>query len=127
MSGFAFVVDYDDTLTLAQNAARRGPDYLVRVPNGHPLFGIDSAYFRQDGAAAPPAGAAAVVTAVPDCMTLGLLEGLVCDAVIGPPDNTPLYGTHSFQPEFLGRAVDMAVAGAACTRVIRAAAEAPTN
>ena len=44
-------------------------------------------------------------------MTLGLLEGLVCDAVIGPSDNAALYGTHCFQPEFLGRAVDMALAG----------------
>ena len=74
MSGFAFVVDYDDTLTPAQNAAFRWPDYLIRVPNDHPLFGIGSAYFRQDGAAAPPAGAAAVVAVVPDCMTLGLLR-----------------------------------------------------
>ena len=74
MSGFAFVVDYDGTLTPAQNSARRGPDYLVRVPNDHPLFGVGSAYFRQDGAAAPPAGAAAAVTVIPDCMTLGLLE-----------------------------------------------------
>ena len=113
MSGFSFVVDYHGTLTPAQNAARRGPDYLVRVPNDHPLFGIGSAYFRfrQDGAAAPPAGAAAVVAVIPDCMALGLLEGHVEDAVIGPPGNVALYGCHCFQPEFLGRAVDMAVSG----------------
>ena len=111
MSGFAFVVEYDGTLTPAQNAARRGPDYLVRVPNDHLLLGIGSTYFRQDGAAAPPAGAAAVVAVVPDCMTLGLLEGLVCDAVIGPSGNAALYGTHCFQPDFLGRVIDMALAG----------------
>ena len=45
MSGFAFVVVYDDTLTPTQNASRRGPDYLVRVPNDHLLLGIGSAYF----------------------------------------------------------------------------------
>ena len=89
MPGFAFVVDYDGTLTPEQNAARRGPDYLVRVPNDHPLFGIGSAYFRQDGAAALPAGAVAVVAVIPDCMALGFLEGLVCDVVIGPPDIRP--------------------------------------
>ena len=111
MSGFAFVVEYDDTRSFAQNAARRGPDYLVRVPKDHPLLGIGSAYFRLGGAAAPPAGATAVVAVVPDCITLGLLEGLVCDAVIGPSDNAILYGTHCFQPEFLGRVVDMALTG----------------
>jgi hypothetical protein len=111
MSGFAFVVEYDDTRSIAQNAARRGPDYLVQVPNDHPLLGIGSAYFRRDGAAAPPADAAAVVAVVPDCITLGFLEGLVCDAVIGPPDNAALYGTHCFQPEFLGRVADMALTG----------------
>ena len=111
MSGFAFVVVYDDTLTPTQNASRRGPDYLVRVPNDHLLLGIGSAYFRQDGAAAPPAAAAAVVAVVPDCMTLGQLEGLVCDAVIGPSGNAALYGTHCFQPDFLGRVIDMALAG----------------
>ena len=99
------------TLTPAQNASRREPDYPVRVPNDHPLFGVGSAYFRQDGAAAPPAGAAAVVAVIPDCIPLGILEGLVCDAVVGPPGNTVLYGTHCFQPDFLGRAVDMAVSG----------------
>ena len=91
MSGFAFVVDYDDTLTPAQNAAFRGPDYLIRVPKDHLLFGIGSAYFRQDGAAAPSAGAAAVVTVVLDCMALGLLEGLVCNAVIGPSGSAASY------------------------------------
>ena len=111
MSGFSFVVDYDDARTPEQNATRRGPDYLVRVPNGHSLFGIGPSYFRQDGAAVPPSGAAAVVAVIPDCMPLGLLEGLVCDAVAGPPNNTALYGTHCFQPEFLGRAVDLAVSG----------------
>jgi len=111
MSGFSFVVDYDDARTPNQNATRRGPDYLVRVPNGHSLFGIGPSYFRQDGAAVPPSGAAAVVAVIPDCMPLGLLEGLVCDAVAGPPNNTALYGTHCFQPEFLGRAVDLAVSG----------------
>ena len=45
------------------------------------------------------------------CAIQRLLEGLVCDAVIGPSDNATLYGTHCFQPEFLGRAVDMALAG----------------
>ena len=45
-SGFVFVFDYDGTLTPAQNS-RREPDYLVRVPNAHPLFGVGSAYFRQ--------------------------------------------------------------------------------
>ena len=58
--------------------------------------------FRQDGAAVPPAGAAAGALALavnPDCMPLGLLEGLVCDAVVGPPDNSALYGTHYFPPE----------------------------
>ena len=111
MSGFAFVVVYDDTLTPTQNASRRGPDYLVRIPNDHLLLGIGSAYFRQDGAAVPPAAAAAVVAVVPDCMTLGQLEGLVCDAVIGPSGNAALYGTHCFQPDFLGRVIDMALAG----------------
>ena len=47
MSGFAFVVEYDDTRSLAQDAARRGPDYLVQVPNDHLLLGIGSAYFRK--------------------------------------------------------------------------------
>ena len=114
MFGFAFVVEYDGTLTPVQNAARRGPDYLVRVPNDHLLSSLRDRF----GLLPPrwcgrPAGwcGAAVVAVVPDCMTLGLLEGLVCDAVIGPSDNAAFYGTHCFQPEFLGRAVDMALAG----------------
>ena len=44
-------------------------------------------------------------------MPLGLLEGIVCDAIAGPPNNTALYGTHCFQPEFLGRAVALVVSG----------------
>ena len=109
MSEFAFVVDYGGALTLEQSAARRGPDYLVRVPSDHPLFEIGSAYLRQPGAAAPPAGAAAAVAVIQVCMALGVLDGLVGDAVIGPPYNTALYESHWFQPEFLGRAVDVAV------------------
>ena len=85
MPRFASVVDYDDARTSEQNATRRGPDYLVRVPNGHPFFGIGSSYFRQDGAAVPPAGAAAVVAVILDCMPLSLLGGLGCGAVAGPP------------------------------------------
>ena len=55
-------------------------------------------------------------------MPLGLLEGLVCDAVVGPPDNSALYGTHYFPPEcgssaapstwrFLGLSEDVADIG----------------
>ena len=73
MPRFAFVVDYGDARTPEWNATRRGPGYLVRDPNGHPLFGIGPSYFRQDGAAVPPAGAAAVVEVIPDCMPLGFM------------------------------------------------------
>ena len=101
MPGFAFVVDYDGTLAPAQNSAFRGPDYLIRVPNDHPLFGIGSAYFRLPPRwCGHPAGwcwcVAEVATAVPDCMTLGLLEGRVCGAVIGPSGSAASYGTHCF-------------------------------
>ena len=111
MSGFAFVVDYDGALTLKQSAARRGPVYPGRVPSDHPPFEIGSAYLRKNGAAAPPAGAAAAVAVIQVCMALGVLDGLVGDAVIGPPYNTALYDSHWFQPEFLGRAIDKALSG----------------
>ena len=92
--GFRFVVEYGGTLTLKQSAARRGPDYLVRVPRVHPLFVVGSACLRHDGAAAPPAGEAAAAAVIHVFMTLGVNNGLVGYDAIGPPYNTALYNSH---------------------------------
>ena len=45
------------------------------------------------------------------CHSVCLEDSVVAQLPGLPPNNTAVYGTHCFQPEFLGRAVDLAVSG----------------